>query len=62
MKAYPKSFPEGKDLKNAQRPLWFLLQDMGKKIDVNAFAMETYWQDVAYHFASDELYLVCALA
>ena len=42
MKAYPKSFPEGKDLKNAQRPLWFLLQDMGKKIDVNAFAMELF--------------------
>ena len=43
MKAYPKSFPEGKDLKNAQRPLWFLLQDMGKKIDVNAFAMERFY-------------------
>ena len=33
-----------------------------QKIDVNAFAMETYWQDVAYHFASDELHFVCALA
>lgn len=32
------------------------------KIDVNAFAIETYWQDVAYHFASDELHFVCALA
>ena len=33
-----------------------------KKIDVNAFAMETYWQDVACCFASDELHLVYALA
>ena len=39
-----------------------VLQDVGKKIDVNAFAMETYLQDVAYHFASDELHFVCALA
>ena len=42
MKASPKSSPKGKDLKNAQRPPWFVLQDMGKKIDVNAFAMERF--------------------
>lgn len=35
---------------------------MEVKIDVNAFAMETYWQDVACCFARDELYFVCALA
>ena len=38
-----------------------LLQVIGK-IDVNAFAIETYWQDVAYHFARDELHFVCTLA
>lgn len=38
------------------------LQDIGKRIDVNAFAMETYWQDGACCFASDELYFVCAVS
>ena len=33
-----------------------------QKIDVNAFEIETYWYDVACCFASDELYLVCAVA
>ena len=41
MKASPKSFPEGKDLKNA-RCRSGGIQDIGKKIDVNAFAMELF--------------------
>ena len=41
-KAYPKSFPERKDLKNAKGRLGGI-QDIGKKIDVNAFDIELFY-------------------
>ena len=43
MKASPKSSPKGKDLKDAQRPPWGDATGYWQKIDVNAFAMERFY-------------------
>ena len=48
-------------LEERQMPPGENLQDIGKRIDVNAIEIETYWQDVTCCFASDEFYLVCAV-